>query len=415
MLIAANIHLGEKAESLVRRVLILILAAVVLASAGGTATAGKAGKAVRIGYYAIDPSGFKDKLQNITAEIVNDTLSQQFERQFDQEAGLYAYVERLYEPLGVNRQNAAAVAKALERQERILVFKYGFEIVVVADLSIEEGGYLVRVNSVDLRPGPGKIDWRGTPSLAVLQARPNFVDVKKEMEAIGRRIARRFTGLDKLPTAQERLVTPVLFWCIQSANPKDRELSHISRRLTLELPFFLREHRHDLPERFDFTGMSARDYIGECLERGFGGSDPRRPYLDFDRYTYVVSGQAEMDRNRAGDPMVIVKYLFDWRTEGYGIPQLMPGISLELDVKSLDKTAQTFLRIFSTTLRRELVKSAQANLSALGFYKARVDGVLGPETKAAIKTFQEKFGLKSTGTITPELVATLRRMVKRGK
>ena len=411
MLIVSNIHLTEKAGSFFRRMVILIFAVIVLATAGGPTTAqAGTGKKVRIGYYVIDPSGFEDKLQYITAEIVNDTLSQHIERQFDQEAGLYAYVERLNEPLDVDREDAAAVAEALASREKILLFKYGFDIVVVADLSIEEDGYLVRVISVDLRLGPGEIDWRGTPSLAVLQPKPNFVDIEKEMEAIGRRIARRFTGLDTLPTAQERVVTPVLFWCIQSSNPEDRELSHISRRLTLELPFFLREHRYDLPEQYDFTAMSARDYIGECLEGGSGSSDPRRPYLDFDRYTYVVSGEADMD----SDGMVTVKYLFDWRTEGYGIPQLMPDISPELDVKSLDETARTFLGVFSSAVRRELVKSVQANLSVLGFYDLKVDGVLGPETKAAIEAYREKIGLEIMGTITPELVATLRKMVKRG-
>jgi hypothetical protein len=409
---AENTQYGEQSVSAIRKIVSLI--SVVLAFAVAVApTIAAEGGGVRIGFYVIDPSDFQDKMQFITAEIVNDTLSQHIERQFDQEAGLYAYVERLYEKLGVDRQSVTALTKALASREKLLVFKYDFEIVVVADLSIEERGYLVRVTSVDLRSGPGNIDWRGTPNLAVLQPTGSFVDIEKEMEAIARLIVRRFTGIDTRRVAQERKITPVLFWCIQSTNPKDQELMHISRRLTLELPFFLAEHSSALADKYSFTGMSARDYIGECLESGYGGSEPRRPYLDFNRYTYVVSGVAGMDRNRTGQPSLSVKYLFDWRTEGYGIPEIVSDISPELDNELLDKTAKDFLRIFSTAVRRELVKSAQSNLSFLGYYNAKVDGIVGSETKEAISAFQKELGLEITGTITPELAEMLRKKVRR--
>ena len=43
------------------------------------------------------------------------------------------------------------------------------------------------------------------------------------------------------------------------------------------------------------------------------------------------------------------------------------------------------------------VAGIQARLNNLGFYSGKLDGVLGPETKAALKRFQEKYELSESG------------------
>jgi hypothetical protein len=46
---------------------------------------------------------------------------------------------------------------------------------------------------------------------------------------------------------------------------------------------------------------------------------------------------------------------------------------------------------------KEELKETQSRLKALGFYESAVDGLTGPSTKSAIKTFQHKNGIEVTG------------------
>ena len=45
------------------------------------------------------------------------------------------------------------------------------------------------------------------------------------------------------------------------------------------------------------------------------------------------------------------------------------------------------------------VAGVQARLNNLGFYSGKLDGVLGPETKAALKCFQIKYELSESGEL----------------
>ena len=45
------------------------------------------------------------------------------------------------------------------------------------------------------------------------------------------------------------------------------------------------------------------------------------------------------------------------------------------------------------------VPGIQARLNNLGFYSGKLDGVLGPETTAALKRFQTKYGLPASGDL----------------
>jgi hypothetical protein len=267
------------------------------------------------------------------------------------------------------------------------------------------------VTAVDLRPGPSAIDWRGTPSLAVLDPSGSFTQIEAEMKAIAQRIALRYTGRTTSPGLQGGS-TPVLFWCIQSANRGDPELEQISRRLTLELPYYLIQSREGGRTQYDITGISARDYTGECAGRSTRQKSENRSYLDVERYAYVVSGIADLERDDEANPSISIKYLIDSRAQGYSIPRTIANLPIELDDKTLKNAAKQFLRTFTTAVQREQVKNAQSGLSSLGLYESSIDGILGPGTRQAIEDFQGKYNLDPTGTLTPEFVETLRRVTR---
>jgi hypothetical protein len=52
-------------------------------------------------------------------------------------------------------------------------------------------------------------------------------------------------------------------------------------------------------------------------------------------------------------------------------------------------------------------RSVQAALKRIGYYGAEVDGLFGPETRAAIRRFQHEIGAPTTGTITGEQASRL--------
>ncbi|OUL35656.1 glucose-6-phosphate dehydrogenase assembly protein OpcA [Nostoc sp. T09] len=60
-------------------------------------------------------------------------------------------------------------------------------------------------------------------------------------------------------------------------------------------------------------------------------------------------------------------------------------------------------------------EQTQSLLAALGFYKGPIDGILGPQTKAALREAQKKYELPQTGTATPETLAILREKFAKGQ
>jgi hypothetical protein len=55
-----------------------------------------------------------------------------------------------------------------------------------------------------------------------------------------------------------------------------------------------------------------------------------------------------------------------------------------------------------------IVKQVQTALSAYGYYSGAIDGVVGVNTRVSIGRLQQDYGLKVTGTVTPELLNALR-------
>lgn len=55
-----------------------------------------------------------------------------------------------------------------------------------------------------------------------------------------------------------------------------------------------------------------------------------------------------------------------------------------------------------------IVRQVQTALLAYGYYSGQLDGVVDAEMRLAIEKYQSDAGLKVTGTITPQLLDTLR-------
>jgi len=57
---------------------------------------------------------------------------------------------------------------------------------------------------------------------------------------------------------------------------------------------------------------------------------------------------------------------------------------------------------------RELVRSVQRELQVRGYYKGGIDGIVGPNTRAAVRAFQRDAGFDVTGTVDQRLLTELR-------
>ncbi len=69
---------------------------------------------------------------------------------------------------------------------------------------------------------------------------------------------------------------------------------------------------------------------------------------------------------------------------------------------NLRSTAPVVVDQFIETVRR-----VQRGLKAFGYYQGDDDGSVGPETRSALSRLQTDYGLKVTGTITPEVLSAL--------
>ncbi len=56
---------------------------------------------------------------------------------------------------------------------------------------------------------------------------------------------------------------------------------------------------------------------------------------------------------------------------------------------------------------KQIAMRVQLALISYGYYNGAVDGVIGKQSKAALSRFQSDYGLKVTGTITPEVLNAL--------
>lgn len=58
-------------------------------------------------------------------------------------------------------------------------------------------------------------------------------------------------------------------------------------------------------------------------------------------------------------------------------------------------------------LGRDVVRKIQATLQAKGFDPGPIDGVIGPRTRAAVRKYQDHFGIKASGEIDNQTLFAL--------
>jgi peptidoglycan hydrolase-like protein with peptidoglycan-binding domain len=58
-------------------------------------------------------------------------------------------------------------------------------------------------------------------------------------------------------------------------------------------------------------------------------------------------------------------------------------------------------------LGRDIVRKIQATLEAKGFDPGPIDGVIGPKTRAAVRKYQDHFGIKASGEIDNQTLFAL--------
>lgn len=89
-------------------------------------------------------------------------------------------------------------------------------------------------------------------------------------------------------------------------------------------------------------------------------------------------------------------------------PQTWAGL-----VEAGFRLGDRLLYLHAPMLRGDDVDELQLALSALGFHRARVDGIFGPDTRDAVAEFQRNVGLSDDGIAGPDTVAALRRLRSR--
>lgn len=57
---------------------------------------------------------------------------------------------------------------------------------------------------------------------------------------------------------------------------------------------------------------------------------------------------------------------------------------------------------------KRIVMQVQTALAAFGYYSGTIDGRVGPSTRTALSAMQSDYGLKITGTVTPQTLDALR-------
>lgn len=97
-------------------------------------------------------------------------------------------------------------------------------------------------------------------------------------------------------------------------------------------------------------------------------------------------------------------YPYDYYSYGYAYPY---SYSYEYDPGYYDSGVYDDQNGHVDQSGNQTVAGVQERLAQEGYYRSQVDGVFGPETRAAIAQFQSNHGLRVTGALTNETLATL--------
>lgn len=129
----------------------------------------------------------------------------------------------------------------------------------------------------------------------------------------------------------------------------------------------------------------------------------------------------DADRERAVDEETIAEIQSELRRRGYAVPVVTGRADAETEAairryerdRGMRQTGQPSRSLLAALQaeppagERERIRAVQTALGERGYRVGTPDGLMGPATVAAIRTYQSDTGMRPTGQITPELLASL--------
>lgn len=182
------------------------------------------------------------------------------------------------------------------------------------------------------------------------------------------------------------------FWLYQSyyygnGTQKDQKKAMEMLEKSVELGYTLAQSTLAIELISSYKNAQQRDRAIALFEEAANKEDPTAyTYL---YYIYSMGLHAKKDLPKA--------YEYARLANTYGAGIVIPSSS----------TSAT-----KTTSSKDLVRQIQINLKMLGFYNGSVDGVSGPMTVKALKSFQKSKGLPQTGEFTEEVLEHTQKAIK---
>jgi len=144
---------------------------------------------------------------------------------------------------------------------------------------------------------------------------------------------------------------------------------------------------------------------------GVMGSRTRKAIRDFQKEKGLwpngkVDSKTWLELNREKE---------DFKKETASQSLVLPFEKYPRDIKSEEEIAKIRgpqEKAIKEKLPKDRKKQVQIALQKAGFYKGKIDGKIGPQTKEAIKAFQKAKGLKADGAVGAQTWAELNKYLK---
>jgi hypothetical protein len=339
-----RINLELTPGALVRWLAIGLGAWLGLAGALGPSPAAVGEPEIRIWVLTIEPRADWEEQQLVVAEIANDLLPPIIEKVLSGRFERYVWAERLEARLPEQPDERAKFLSELK--------DYGIALLLEPEIAFGERGLVVRTTVYDFRL-VSRIDpnMRGVAAAAFMSPGADFGEIEQKLFGLAEDLAELIvTGRTAPPSVEKRVLlsAEVLVGCVQPANREDPELVTMSRRLTLELPYFLSQTSSPEGVQYSYAGLGARDFFAQCIsQRGLFTSEQTSD-VPGRQYDFELSGDLY---HSEFDYLELVVYV-DSRMRNFAVPLPVMRIPLPLDEKVIKETAER--------LSRELQEAAAA-------------------------------------------------------
>ncbi|MFC7371719.1 peptidoglycan-binding protein [Fictibacillus iocasae] len=119
-----------------------------------------------------------------------------------------------------------------------------------------------------------------------------------------------------------------------------------------------------------------------------------------------IKGHFQLDPSRRTDPVNALKRY------GKTYAGFIADVKKELSTVSREEKPMTIVSEGDKGLN---VRKLQQDLAVLGFYKGTIDGLFGPQTENAVKTFQRSVRLTVDGKAGPQTIGAIQKAIEAAK